>query len=64
MVEKLDGIVSAETLLSQLPFVEDPQEEIRRVEEEKQKSPFYNDTLSLYQENYHLNKVEADNEQI
>ena len=31
-------------------------------EEAKQKSPFYNDTLSLYQENYHLNKVEADNE--
>ena len=62
MVDKLNGIVSAETLLAQLPFVEDPQEEIRRVEEAKQKSPFYNDTLSLYQENYHLNKVEADNE--
>lgn len=56
MVDKLNGVVSNETLLAQLPFVEDPQEEMRKVEEEKQNNPFYNNTLSLYQENYHLNK--------
>ena len=56
MVDKLEGVVSNETLLAQLPFVEDPQEEMRKVEEERQTNPFYNNSLSLYQQNYHLNK--------
>lgn len=38
MVAQLNGIVSQETLLSQIPFIEKPQEELRRVNEEKQSS--------------------------
>ena len=36
MVAQLNGIVSQETLLGQIPFVEKPQEELKRVQDEKQ----------------------------
>lgn len=35
MVNKLDGIISSETLLSQLPFIENPLAELEKLNEEK-----------------------------
>ncbi len=34
--QKLQGLVSRETLLSILPFVDDPKEELKRINKEKQ----------------------------
>lgn len=44
MVSTLDGIVSNETLLAQIPFVENVQDEIERLKEQKQEAvdAFYN----------------------
>ena len=42
MVQKLSGIVSTETLLAQLPFINDVSAEVQRLEEEKEQNPFYN----------------------
>jgi SPP1 family phage portal protein len=44
MVSTLDGIVSDETLLAQIPFVENVQDEIERLKEQKQEAvdAFYN----------------------
>lgn len=41
MVQKLSGVVSTETLLAQLPFVEDVKKEMEKREEEHANSPFY-----------------------
>lgn len=38
IAQKLQGMVSQETLLSNLPFVNDPQEEIKRINKEKQEN--------------------------
>ena len=38
IAQKLQGMVSQETLLSILPFVDDPQEEIKRINKEKQEN--------------------------
>lgn len=38
IIGNLTGIVSQETLLSQIPFVEDPKQEIKRMAEEKKKA--------------------------
>lgn len=38
IAQKLQGMVSQETLLSILPFVNDPQEEIKRINKEKQEN--------------------------
>jgi len=40
MVSQLRGTVSVETLLGQLPFVEDVKQEMDRLEEERTKNPF------------------------
>ena len=47
MVSTLSGIVSDETLLAQIPFVEDIQNEIDKVQEEKESNPFYDTRLGL-----------------
>ena len=47
MVYKLSGKVSKETLLSQLPFVEDVDAEIARLEDEQEANPFYDVRLGL-----------------
>lgn len=41
VVNKLDGIVSKETLLSVIPFVTNIKDEIERLEKEKEANPFY-----------------------
>ena len=41
MVSTLSGIVSNETLLAQVPFVEDVTDEQEKVDEEKEKSPWH-----------------------
>lgn len=47
MVSTLSGIVSNETLLAQIPFVENVQNEMDKVEEEKEANPYYDTRLGL-----------------
>ena len=47
MVNTLSNIVSTETLLAQIPFVEDIQAEMERLEKEKEKNPFYDVRLGF-----------------
>ena len=47
MVSTLSGIVSNETLLAQIPFVDDVQTELDKVEEEKDANPYYDTRLGL-----------------
>lgn len=49
-INKLSGIVSTETLLSLLPFVEDVEAEMNRLEEQKERNPFYNLPLEMNEE--------------
>jgi len=61
MINKLEGIVSNETLLAQIPFVEDVEAETERVkqqkEEEKIDNPFYASGI-----NYRTRAQEKDEE--
>ena len=41
-VEKLAGIVSRQTLLAQLPFINDVAAEVEKLEKENEEQPFYN----------------------
>lgn len=41
MVQSLNGIVSKKTLVEQLPFVEDPEQEIEQLQKENQSNIFY-----------------------
>ena len=43
----IDGIVSDETLLAQIPFVDDVPTEQEKVDEEKESNPFYDTRLGL-----------------
>ena len=43
IANKLKGIVSNETIISQLPFVEDVQLELEKLAEEKEANPFYSE---------------------
>ena len=47
MVNKLSNVVSKETLLAQIPFVEDVQAELDRLDKEQEKNPFYDLRLGL-----------------
>lgn len=47
MVSKLKNLVSKETLVAQVPFVEDPNEEIKRLEQEEKANPFYDVRLGF-----------------
>jgi SPP1 family phage portal protein len=51
MVNTLSSIVSTETLLAQLPFVENVQDEMERIDKEKEKNPFYDVRLGYNNEN-------------
>lgn len=51
MVKNLNGIVSKQTLVAQLPFVEDPEQEMKQLNDEIKQSIFYaNPQLELNQE--------------
>lgn len=50
MVNTLDGIVSTETLLAQLPFIDDVQGEMDKLEKEKEANPFYDVRMGLRNE--------------
>lgn len=41
MVQKLSGIVSRETLLSRIPWIENVQAEVKKLDAESQENPFY-----------------------
>ena len=66
MVNSLRDIVSDETLLAQIPFVDDVQAEIERVdkqkEKEKEQSPFFNVGLG-YETNAMANSTKQDEEE-
>lgn len=66
MVNTLRDIVSDETLLAQIPFVDDVQTEIERVdkqkEKEKEQSPFFNVGLG-YETNAMNNSTKQDEEE-
>ena len=53
IVSNLDGKVSQETLLSQIPFVEDPMSEIEKVNEEKQENIAQNQLILTGGEHIH-----------
>ena len=53
IVSNLEGKVSQETLLSQIPFVEDPMSEIEKVNEEKQENIAQNQLLLTGGEHIH-----------
>lgn len=57
IVSNLDGKVSQETLLSQIPFVEDPTSEIEKVNEEKQENIAQNQLLLTGGEHIHNTPV-------
>ena len=50
VVNKLSNIVSNETLLAQLPFIENVQDEMERIDKEKAKNPFYDIRLGYNNE--------------
>ena len=41
VITKLEGVVSNETLLTQIPFVSDVQSELTKIDKEKEKNPFF-----------------------
>ena len=41
IVDKLSGICSTETLLAQIPFIDDIGEEMNRIQKDKEEQPFY-----------------------
>ena len=57
IVSNLDGKVSQETLLSQIPFVEDPMSEIEKVNKEKQENIAQNQLLLTGGEHIHNTPV-------
>ena len=57
IVSNLDGKVSQETLLSQIPFVEDPMSEIEKVNEEKQENIAQNQLILTGGEHIHNTPV-------
>ena len=57
IVSNLDGTASQETLLSQIPFVEDPMSEIEKVNEEKQENIAQNQLLLTGGEHIHNTPV-------
>ena len=46
MVNALSDVVSKETLLAQIPFIEDVQAELDRLDKEKEDNPFYQSALN------------------
>ena len=66
MVATLQDIVSDETLLAQIPFVEDVQAEMERLDEQKEKAkeqnPFFTNPLNYQTEA--MNKAEEEDEQM
>jgi hypothetical protein len=66
IINKLSNIVSTETLLGQLPFVEDIQAELDRIkqekEENKQDNPFLQDPTLGYKTNAMKDAEEVDEE--
>ncbi|MGS3997747.1 phage portal protein, partial [Staphylococcus pseudintermedius] len=54
------GRVSQETLLSWLPNIENPKEELEKVKAEEQDNHDYHDAMPLQQEKADINDVELE----
>jgi SPP1 family phage portal protein len=63
MVNTLSNIVSTETLLAQIPFVDDVQAEMDRLEKERENNPFYNVNLGLTGEEDETNGTQAQDQE-
>ena len=63
VVSTLSGIVSNETLLAQIPFVENVQNEMDKVTEEKESNPFYDVRLGLVGEDSDEREDRKDKEE-
>lgn len=63
MVNTLSSIVSTETLLAQLPFIENVQDEMERIDKEKEKNPFYDVRLGYNNENEDSEEVNDGQEE-
>ena len=63
MINKLSNVVSKETLLAQVPFVEDVQAELDRLDKEQEKNPFYDLRLGLMGEEDGTQPQEADKDE-
>lgn len=63
MVNTLSNIVSTETLLAQIPFVDDVQAEMDRLEKEREKNPFYNVNLGLTGEEDETNGTQTQDQE-
>ncbi|EJO7062634.1 phage portal protein, partial [Staphylococcus pseudintermedius] len=57
---KLGGRVSQETLLSWLPNIENPKEELEKVKAEEQDNQDYHDAIPVQQEKADINDVELE----
>lgn len=62
IVNKLSNVVSKETLLAQIPFVEDVQTELDRLDKEQEKNPFYDLRLGLMGEEEDAAAMKAEKE--
>ena len=66
IINKLSNVVSTETLLGQLPFIEDIQAELERIkkekEENKQNNPFLQDPNMGYETDAMKDTKEVDKE--
>lgn len=63
IVNTLSSIVSKETLLAQIPFIDDVQAELDRVEKEKEANPFYDIRLGLNGEDEGEEEVDGEGTQ-
>ena len=51
VVQKLSGTVSTPTLLAQLPFITDVEAEMERLQEDRERNPFYNLEIETAEDN-------------
>lgn len=63
IVNKLSNVVSKETLLAQIPFIEDVQAELDRLDKEQEKNPFYDLRLGLMGEEDGTQSQKADKDE-
>ncbi|MCD4839739.1 phage portal protein [Neobacillus sedimentimangrovi] len=62
VVSKLIGVVSHETILSLLPFIDDPQYEMKRIESEKQDTIDYNFDMDIHTDTSTDNDTDIEEE--
>lgn len=64
MVSTLEGIVSNETLLSQISFVEDVNAELDKIKKQKEENPLYNNPVLMYEDGFNNQPKGKDNKEV